>query len=267
MRQVLERRPRPRDRRRRRRRVVRQGLRRPRRRRGEGRAARRRSAPRPTAGCSRTCTPTSAARWWRPRPPPRRRSGAARRRRPRDRDARHPEPRRLGHRPRRRPRAGPRRRCSRSPGSARPGPTPTTRGATSSPRRSAASRSSTRGPVRLPMSLGETAVGHTAALAGLAAVLRAGATGVGAFVDCSAAEALASAPFRVSRYLGWEYSGHTDVMEHAPEQQRHAAAARHFPCADGYVAMMMTTQQLGEMLDRPRRATSCARRSRVPTRS
>ena len=41
------------------------------------------------------------------------------------------------------------------------------------------------------MSLGETAVGHTAALGALAAVLRARATGVGAFVDCAAVEALA----------------------------------------------------------------------------
>ena len=51
-----------------------------------------------------------------------------------------------------------------------------------------------RGPLKLPMSLGETAVGHTAALGALAAVLRARATGVGALVDCSAVEALASAP-------------------------------------------------------------------------
>ncbi len=63
-----------------------------------------------------------------------------------------------------------------------------------------------RGPLKLPMSLGETAVGHTAALGALAAVLRARATGVGAVVDCSAIEALASAPGRVSRHLGWEYA-------------------------------------------------------------
>ena len=106
-----------------------------------------------------------------------------------------------------------------------------------------------QGPVRLPMSLGETAVGHTAALAGLAAVLRARATGVGAFVDCSAVEALASAPFRVSRYLGWEYSGHTDIMERAPSSSDTLLPLGTFPCADGYVAMMMTTQQLGEMLE------------------
>ena len=79
------------------------------------------------------------------------------------------------------------------------------------------------------MSLGETAVGHTAALGALAAVLRARATGVGALVDCSAVEALASAPFRTSRYLGWEYQSRADDVPADAHQQRHAAAARRLP--------------------------------------
>ena len=98
------------------------------------------------------------------------------------------------------------------------------------------------------MSLGETAVGHTAALGALAAVLRARATGVGALVDCSAVEALASAPFRASRYLGWEYQNRAATYQLTPTSSDTLLPLGVFPCADGFVAMMMTTQQLGEML-------------------
>jgi crotonobetainyl-CoA:carnitine CoA-transferase CaiB-like acyl-CoA transferase len=105
-----------------------------------------------------------------------------------------------------------------------------------------------RGPVKLPMSLGEAAVGHTAALGALAAVLRARATGVGAFLDCSAVEALAASPARISRYLGWEYSGRAETHQAAPTSSDTLLPLGVFPCADGYVAMMMTTQQLPEML-------------------
>jgi crotonobetainyl-CoA:carnitine CoA-transferase CaiB-like acyl-CoA transferase len=106
-----------------------------------------------------------------------------------------------------------------------------------------------RGPVKLPMSLAETAIGHTAALASLASVLRARATGVGAFVDCAAYEVLASSPMRLSRYLGWEYSGRSEAGALTPTSSDTLLPIGVFPCADGYVAMMMTTQQLGEMLD------------------
>ena len=106
-----------------------------------------------------------------------------------------------------------------------------------------------RGPLKLPMSLGETAVGHTAALGALAAVLRARATGEGCVVDCSAVEALASAPGRVSRHLGWEYADHASMVAMAPTSSDTLLPLGVFPCADGYVAMMMTTQQLPEMLD------------------
>jgi crotonobetainyl-CoA:carnitine CoA-transferase CaiB-like acyl-CoA transferase len=105
-----------------------------------------------------------------------------------------------------------------------------------------------RGPLKLPMSLGETGVGHTAALGALAAVLRARATGVGALVDCAAVEALASTPSRVSRFLGWEYQGRPDTRHMTPTSADTLLPLGVFPCADGYVAMMMTTQQLGEML-------------------
>ena len=105
-----------------------------------------------------------------------------------------------------------------------------------------------RGPLKLPMSVGETAVGHTAALGALAAILRARATGVGAFLDCSAAEVLGSSPIRLSRYLGWEYRGRGDSDILVPTASDTLLPIGIFPCADGYVAMMMTTQQLDEML-------------------
>ncbi len=107
-----------------------------------------------------------------------------------------------------------------------------------------------RGPVKLPMSLGEAAVGHAAALGGLAALLRARATGVAAFVDCAAVEVLAATPGRIARYLGWEYQDRRPMdVAVAPTSSDTLLPLGIFPCADGYVSMMMTTQQLGEMLN------------------
>ena len=105
-----------------------------------------------------------------------------------------------------------------------------------------------RGPVRLPMSIEECAVGHTAAEAGLAAVLRARATGAGAFVDCAATEALAANPTRISLHLGWEYRGREDAPQQIADSNATLLPNGVFPCADGCVALMMTSQQLGEML-------------------
>ncbi len=105
-----------------------------------------------------------------------------------------------------------------------------------------------RGPVRLPMSIEECAVGHTAAEGALAAVLRARATGTGAFVDCAATEALAANPTRMSLHLGWEYRGREDVPGQIADSNATLLPNGVFPCADGCVALMMTTQQLGEML-------------------
>ncbi len=106
-----------------------------------------------------------------------------------------------------------------------------------------------RGPVKLPMWLGETAVGHAAALGGLAAVLRARASGAPALVDCAAYEVLGATPFRSTRYLGWEYSQRADAFDVTPTSSDTLLPLGIWPCGDGYVAMMMTTQQLGEMLE------------------
>jgi crotonobetainyl-CoA:carnitine CoA-transferase CaiB-like acyl-CoA transferase len=108
----------------------------------------------------------------------------------------------------------------------------------------------TRGPVKLPMSVAECGVGHTAALGGLAAVLRARATGQGAFVDVSAVEALSSPPARIQRFLGWAYrlGAPLDAAAIAATAGRSLMPNGVFPCADGHVALMMTTQQLPAML-------------------
>lgn len=105
-----------------------------------------------------------------------------------------------------------------------------------------------RGPVKLPMYIEESAVGHTAAAGALAAVMRSRSTGVGAVVDCSAAEALASPPSRIGRFLGWEYRGRETQDLPVAGTRGSLLPVGVFPCADGHVAMMMTPQQLGEML-------------------
>lgn len=105
-----------------------------------------------------------------------------------------------------------------------------------------------KGPVRLPLSVCECSIGHTAAFGGLAAVLRARATGVGAVVDCAAVEALAANPMRMGRHLGWEYRGRQDMDQQLVDSSSTLLPLGTFPCADGFVAMMMTPQQLGEML-------------------
>ncbi len=105
-----------------------------------------------------------------------------------------------------------------------------------------------RGPIRLPMAVAECTVGHTAAVGGLAAVLRARASGIGAFIDCSATEALASNPTRMSRHLGWEYRDRQNLEQQVTDSSGVLLPLGPLPCADGYVAMMMTPQQLSEML-------------------
>ncbi|MFI5048123.1 MAG: CoA transferase, partial [Acidimicrobiia bacterium] len=104
-------------------------------------------------------------------------------------------------------------------------------------------------PVKLPGIVALCTVGHTAAMGGLAGVLRARASGAGAHIDCSALEALASVPLRVSRWLGWEYAGRAQVGPLTLTSGLTLIPIGLFPCADGYVALMSTPQQLPEMLD------------------
>ncbi|MGY1773962.1 CoA transferase [Blastococcus sp. SYSU D00813] len=105
-----------------------------------------------------------------------------------------------------------------------------------------------RGPVKLPGSVAQCAVGHTAAMGALAAALRARATGVGAFVDCAASEALAANPTRIGRYLGWEYGDRKPLEEMVADSSSTLLPVGPHPCLDGFVAMMMIPPQLPEML-------------------
>jgi crotonobetainyl-CoA:carnitine CoA-transferase CaiB-like acyl-CoA transferase len=102
-------------------------------------------------------------------------------------------------------------------------------------------------PVKSPRLVALCSIGHTAALGALAGVLRARACGAGAHVDCAAYEALGSIPARVCRYLGWEYGGH-EPLQLAANAIDTLLPTGVFPCADGYVSMMSTPQQLDEML-------------------
>jgi crotonobetainyl-CoA:carnitine CoA-transferase CaiB-like acyl-CoA transferase len=104
-------------------------------------------------------------------------------------------------------------------------------------------------PVRLPAHVALYFVGHVAAVGALAAL-----TGMeqglgGSHVDCSAVEALATMPSRQAFFLGYQYRG---CAPPPPELQSSSTATLIptgvFPCADGYVALMSTAQQLNEML-------------------
>ena len=103
-------------------------------------------------------------------------------------------------------------------------------------------------PVRSPRIAALCTIGHTAALGALAGVLRARASGAGAHIDCAAYEALGTIPARVCRYLGWEYGGHEPLMIASSTPADTLLPIGVFPCADGYVSMMSTPQQLDEML-------------------
>jgi len=104
-------------------------------------------------------------------------------------------------------------------------------------------------PVRLPGHLGLHIVASMAALGALAAVVRAESTGEGCFVDCAATEALASLPYRASTLLSHQYRGGgpgPDLVQVARESLFPVGVQ---PCADGYVALMSTPQQLENMLE------------------
>jgi crotonobetainyl-CoA:carnitine CoA-transferase CaiB-like acyl-CoA transferase len=104
-------------------------------------------------------------------------------------------------------------------------------------------------PVRLPGRLGSCFVGSMAALGGLAALLTADADGSGCFVDCAASEALATIPARQATLLAHQYRGGVPGPSLTSAGRESLIPTGVFPCADGYMAMMSTPQQLREMLD------------------
>ena len=112
-----------------------------------------------------------------------------------------------------------------------------------------AAYSETDRPVKLPGIAGLCLTGQTAALGSLAAALRAAASGIGCRVDCAMYEALGAVPSRVSRWLGWQYNGRrpTHVLSARPTDI--LLPNGFFPCADGYVSLQSTPQQLPAMLE------------------
>jgi crotonobetainyl-CoA:carnitine CoA-transferase CaiB-like acyl-CoA transferase len=88
-----------------------------------------------------------------------------------------------------------------------------------------------------------------AALGGLAAVVGAGERRAGSFVDCSAVEALGTLPARQATHLAYQYRrGGPLGAEYAASGTGSLIPGGIFPCADGYMALMSTPQQLNEML-------------------
>jgi crotonobetainyl-CoA:carnitine CoA-transferase CaiB-like acyl-CoA transferase len=104
-------------------------------------------------------------------------------------------------------------------------------------------------PVRLPAQLGLCFTGSMAAVAALGAVRRARASGEGSLVDCSAVEAMASMPNRATLLLSHHYRAGAPASGSVSPTGVTLIPSGVFPCADGYVAMMSTPQQLREMLD------------------
>jgi crotonobetainyl-CoA:carnitine CoA-transferase CaiB-like acyl-CoA transferase len=104
-------------------------------------------------------------------------------------------------------------------------------------------------PLRLPGHLASCFVGSMAAVGGLAAAILAAATGKGSFVDCAAVEALATLPARQATLLAYEYRGRAGRENETSDSTETLIPTGVFPCGDGYMAMMSTPQQLGEMLE------------------
>jgi crotonobetainyl-CoA:carnitine CoA-transferase CaiB-like acyl-CoA transferase len=105
------------------------------------------------------------------------------------------------------------------------------------------------GPVRLPGHLALCLVGNMAALGALAAVVKAETSGTGCFVDCAALEVLASLPARASTLLAHQYRGGEPAPSLVDAARETLIPGGVHPCADGYVSLMSTPQQLGNLLD------------------
>jgi crotonobetainyl-CoA:carnitine CoA-transferase CaiB-like acyl-CoA transferase len=103
-------------------------------------------------------------------------------------------------------------------------------------------------PLKLPGTTAMYVAGNMAALGSLAGVLRAKATGVGAQIDSAAVEALASTPTRASALLAYQYAGRRAHTQTATDTATLIPMGA-FPCADGYVTVVTTVQQLAKLID------------------
>jgi crotonobetainyl-CoA:carnitine CoA-transferase CaiB-like acyl-CoA transferase len=104
-------------------------------------------------------------------------------------------------------------------------------------------------PLKLPRHVALYFVGHMAAVGALSALTATEAGAGGAVIDCSAVECLASLPFRQAFLLGYQYRDRTPPPDDTAASTPTLIPTGVFPCADGYVALMSTTQQLNEMLE------------------
>jgi crotonobetainyl-CoA:carnitine CoA-transferase CaiB-like acyl-CoA transferase len=110
-------------------------------------------------------------------------------------------------------------------------------------------QNSEQDPLRFPGQVALCFVGNMAAVGGLAAVLLARSGDPGSFVDCAAVDALVSMPSRATVLLGHQYRGGASGAGLLSASRETLIPTGVFPCADGYMAMMSTPQQLGEMLE------------------
>jgi crotonobetainyl-CoA:carnitine CoA-transferase CaiB-like acyl-CoA transferase len=108
-------------------------------------------------------------------------------------------------------------------------------------------RSPDQDPLRLPGHVALYFVGHMAALGGLAAITLSERNGNGSFVDCAASETLATMPSRQAALLSHQYRHGAPLPPEFSSGTLIPSGV--YPCADGYMAMLSTPQQLGEMLE------------------
>ena len=104
-------------------------------------------------------------------------------------------------------------------------------------------------PVRSPRVAALCSVGHTAALGALSrACCAPGRRAPARTSTAPRSRRWAAFPPASCRYLGWEYAEHEPLLLAANAADTLLPTGV-FPCADGYVSMMSTPQQLAEMLE------------------
>ena len=102
--------------------------------------------------------------------------------------------------------------------------------------------------LKLPANTAMYMAGNMAALGSLGSVTRAKPTGVGAHIDSSAVEALATMPLRATALLSYEYAEHRPRSNSVTDGQTLVPMGV-YPCADGYVAVVTMIQQLSKLMD------------------
>lgn len=102
--------------------------------------------------------------------------------------------------------------------------------------------------LKLPANTAMYMAGNMAALGSLGSITRAQTTGIGARIDSSAVEALATMPLRATGLLSYEYANHMP-RSHSVTDGQTLVPMGVYPCADGYVAVVTMIQQLSKLID------------------